>query len=649
MRTLSRLFRKLTKKAIIAVLAILIIGIPFLYLTLLNSKPTLASWYDDNWNYRQAITVTVSSSSSDITNLETLVTVDTTGITAKINTNCEDLRFTNQAGKLLPYYAPSCSDNSAANKIWVMLDLVPKNTTTYTLYIYYGNPSASAVSDANKFRLFNGLVGYWALNEASGNRADSSVNSNTLTDNNTVTSATGQYSNAGQFTAANTESLSINSNSTLVTGNIDFTVAAWVYLDSESGVMIPISKLAAASDVEYEFGYNNTTDRFAMTYTNGDAVSVVANTFGAVSTGTWYLLIGWYDATADTLNITVNNGAVDSLADGGVKPPGNLTGLLGIGIRGADGTYPWNGRIDDVRLYKRVLTADERTQLYTNPGTIASTANATTKPSTSFATEEKAPGPIAYWKFDEGQGTSANDSSSNKNVGTLAGTTKPTWQPPDQCLSDKCLYFDGLTSKITVANVITGVQTISMWVKPTTTASTALIDFDGGTHKLTTDASSVLSATGFTSPTIYVNGVPNGTLTANTWQLVTVTTGTAFNSTSSLTIGLSGSTYFNGYIDEVKIYPSARTAAQVLTDYNSRGSVKGAAVNLGNAAPLDGAVPQVYLKMEEGSGTSGNDTSGNGRTGTLNGGSTWTSGKYGKGVKVDGVSGSNVSIGDFSY
>ena len=49
--------------------------------------------------------------------------------------------------------------------------------------------------------------------------------------------------------------------------------------------------------------------------------------------------------------------------------------------------------------------------------------------------------------------------------------------------------------------------------------------------------------------------------------------------------------------------------------------------------------------MDEGDGTSTNDTSGNNRTGTLNGG-LWNNGKYGKGIKLDGSS-DNVSISDF--
>ena len=47
--------------------------------------------------------------------------------------------------------------------------------------------------------------------------------------------------------------------------------------------------------------------------------------------------------------------------------------------------------------------------------------------------------------------------------------------------------------------------------------------------------------------------------------------------------------------------------------------------------------PKVYLKMDEGTGTSANDSSGNGRTGTINGNPVWSTGKYGKGVKMDGT------------
>lgn len=130
-------FIKFTKRSLISLLIFwtVVVGTGLLYLFNPFNKSASAVWFDDNWGYRKAITVTVTTNAADISNLETLLTVDTTGITAKLQTSCQDLRFTNTNGKLLPYYIDTCSDNSATNegepsptdKIWVMADLVPKN------------------------------------------------------------------------------------------------------------------------------------------------------------------------------------------------------------------------------------------------------------------------------------------------------------------------------------------------------------------------------------------------------------------------------------------------------------------------------------------------------------------------------------------
>ena len=80
--------------------------------------------------------------------------------------------------------------------------------------------------------LLTDLAAYWQLDEASGGRADS-IGGNDLTDTNTVTQAAGKIDTAAHFTAANNESLSIADNAALSMGDDDFTLAAWVYLDSK--------------------------------------------------------------------------------------------------------------------------------------------------------------------------------------------------------------------------------------------------------------------------------------------------------------------------------------------------------------------------------------------------------------------------------
>ena len=77
------------------------------------------------------------------------------------------------------------------------------------------------------------LKGLWHLDENSNGsaavtRKDSSGNGNDLTDNATVTSTQGKIGKAAQFTAANSEYLSIAENASLSPGDIDFTFSGWV-------------------------------------------------------------------------------------------------------------------------------------------------------------------------------------------------------------------------------------------------------------------------------------------------------------------------------------------------------------------------------------------------------------------------------------
>ena len=78
-----------------------------------------------------------------------------------------------------------------------------------------------------------GLVSCWDFEEESGTRYDA-VGDNDLTDYNTVTRGSGRDGYAASFDAANSEYLAIDSNSTLATGDEDFTWAAWIWPDYAS-------------------------------------------------------------------------------------------------------------------------------------------------------------------------------------------------------------------------------------------------------------------------------------------------------------------------------------------------------------------------------------------------------------------------------
>lgn len=226
------------------------------------------------------------------------------------------------------------------------------------------HPSAAGPSS-----LLTGIVSYWKMDEASGTRVDSVLTTgNDLADNNTVTQNPGKIAGAGQFTAANSEFLSRASNASLQTGDIAFTWAGWVYLDSlVNGTMLAKWGTDAGSR-EYISFFNHDdhapNDRFTFgVSTDGNAGTFVdATTFGAPSTATWYHLGMWHDPTANTINIRVNNGAANSAAFATGVRSGATTFVFGR--LGSASLYYLNGRWDEVGFWKRLLTDQEWTTLY---------------------------------------------------------------------------------------------------------------------------------------------------------------------------------------------------------------------------------------------------------------------------------------------
>ena len=210
------------------------------------------------------------------------------------------------------------------------------------------------------------LVSWWELNEESGERADAH-GSNNLTDNNTVLYTAGKKGNAARFVAAQNEFLDIADQASLSFADVDFTLACWARLDTTTGSHALISKWEYGnSDREYLLRYNSTPDRFQISVSNdGTTVtSEAADELGAPADDTWYFVVAWHDATANTLNIQVDNGTIDSGSysngcNDNISP-------FSIGAYFNSGTEEgeMDGDIDEAAVWGRVLTATEKTWLY---------------------------------------------------------------------------------------------------------------------------------------------------------------------------------------------------------------------------------------------------------------------------------------------
>ena len=221
-----------------------------------------------------------------------------------------------------------------------------------------GGAPTSAPAAPPAFDL-EGLIAYWKLDEASGVRIDSH-GANNLSDNNTVTQAAGKLGNAAKFTAANSEYLSHADNADLSMGaGVRMTITAWVYLDSRTGTEETIAGKRDIGSLEYSLRVDASNQFSFFVSSNGSTASVVTADASVLST--WYFVVAWYDGT--NINLQINNGTVHSTAFSTDVFNGTSTFRIGNYDNGSP-TEMWDGRIDSVSLWKRVLTPSERTAIY---------------------------------------------------------------------------------------------------------------------------------------------------------------------------------------------------------------------------------------------------------------------------------------------
>lgn len=212
--------------------------------------------------------------------------------------------------------------------------------------------------------LTDNLVSFWELEESSDGSApvtrEDAHGTNDLTDNNTTPSTTGKVGNCCDFERGNSERLSIADNTDLSTGNIDFTANFWI--NGETLDQNPIlGKWQWGGSGQNEWVAWTQTDakpQFSVSSTGSNTVTVSWGS--ALSTATWYMITCWHDATADKIYITVNANATPAET---AHTLGVFDGTREFAIGGSASNF-FDGLIDQVGFWKRVLTSDERTSLY---------------------------------------------------------------------------------------------------------------------------------------------------------------------------------------------------------------------------------------------------------------------------------------------
>jgi len=205
-------------------------------------------------------------------------------------------------------------------------------------------------------------------------------------------------------------------------------------------------------------------------------------------------------------------------------------------------------------------------------------------------------GLVGYWKFDEGSGTTAYDSSGYNNNGTLYNN--PTWTTGKV---GGALSFDGVNEYVDAGNResfnMSNAITIAAWIYPRYSGNNEqLIIYKGGPGLNTTgwrvgtkygyirihyfDGSEQRSITNISySPNqwyhIVFSGLVDGGMKAYLNGVVQPTTSGFTNglTTNALNLNIGryslGSYYFDGLIDEVRIYNRALSDAEIAAIYNA--------------------------------------------------------------------------------
>ena len=591
--------------------------IPIIFLVRLNQspKPAAAGWWNDSWGYRVAVNIG-NSSGSNATDIPVNLSIGTSAliVAGKMQSNCADLRITDNKGKLIPYFISNC--NEATTYLWAKTKLLTTSGTI--LYLYYGNPNATSVSSAkDTFDLTN----------------------------ETITSATSAYSSLVTGVAVTTVSTTENGASPLAnymikfTGSNDATVgnhyayyktttASADYLNSytiQSGDFLSFLTYSVGpttASMEIDF-----TDASVLRGNHPDQDANDIQNSSARSNGHWY----WrYFNLADKVGKTINR----------------------VDLQQEDNTpsVSWTVYYTGIQIKK---------------------LNSSISVGATQA-EESSAGPVAYWKFDEGVGTSVYDDSPNKiNGGFGTGNSYPTWAPEDQCISGKCLFIPSVYKVATNKTLALPNQfTISNWVRTSSGGNQAysISNAGGGNgYRFGLYAGKIGfligNAGGYTETTCGTT-----TVNDNKWHLITgvfkssdkcycyidgkfeasVSIGdfTGLQSNAPVLGGWSGAQQYTGYLDEIKIYAYARTLAQIQQDYNAGKSKaatsKGSSVALSTNKNSSGAFSEGlvgYWKLDENVGTTSVDSSGNNYTATFGTGSSspaWSNGKYGVGLSFNG-------------
>ncbi|MFH1784085.1 MAG: DUF2341 domain-containing protein [bacterium] len=348
--------------------------------TLDYNFPSLSNDGGGTWSYRKAITID-NTGGGTLTNYQIFVILDTdTLVTAgKMQDDGDDIRFTDSDGdtEISNYWIEGAMD-STTNKIWIKVPSIAASSN-HTIYVYYGNPSATAASSGSNtfdffddFNILDGVV--WTQTGTASSDGDIlSVDRGAVYSDAVIGSSPQNFTfeAAASYSQVNKDfaGICISDSQSTGSGNSGSDKLAYTVSDDLQNAWI----MAFAADGSAA-NYNICTDT-----TDGD------NIYASMAIGTDYIMGFSFNSTSQIIHF-INTATYDSAGAyttlGSTTYADTWTGnyymWLGYMHGSASGTTDCdNFDVDWVRVRKYTATvpstsAGSETRLYATSGTLTS-------------------------------------------------------------------------------------------------------------------------------------------------------------------------------------------------------------------------------------------------------------------------------------
>jgi hypothetical protein len=214
------------------------------------------------------------------------------------------------------------------------------------------------------------LKGYWSFNgsDISGTTAyDRSGNANTGTLTNGPTPAIGKLGQALSFDGVDDYATTPDSDTLDVLDSTNFSLSGWFSRNTftTDDTIIAKSNGQASSDTGYNAYIDDTTDKLTFVANDGTDQYKIESVSTFTATGWHHFTLVWDDASSANTKLYIDGTSEAATTTGTFANVNSLANALTFRIGAeSDNGNPFDGKIDEVRVYNRALSSTEVSALY---------------------------------------------------------------------------------------------------------------------------------------------------------------------------------------------------------------------------------------------------------------------------------------------